>query len=172
MFANISDYRVTSDWWYILPAIVFIDVLAIWYGKTHTQISLNTWYTRFGIFAVIADVLSIAIGILITRYIYTLLRLTNPLYFLAILLAVQLVHDILFYQLIIQPTPLGTNQMIDVFKSYSKENGGKILIADAMMVLGSVAIGSLLKGVSSHYTVTFGFITTYVLCYLLYNKDP
>ena len=172
MFANITDYRSISDWWYILPAIVFVDLLAIWFGKTYTQISLNIWYARFGIFAVIADVLSIAIGILITRYIYTLLRMTNPLYFLGILLAVQLIHDILFYQFVIQPTPLGANQMIDVFKSYSKENGGKILIADAMMVLGSVVIGSFLKETAPHVTVAFGFVTSYILCYMIYTKEP
>jgi hypothetical protein len=172
MFKPISDYRVTSDWWYILPAIIFVDLVAIWFGKTHAQISLNRWYARFGIFAVIADVLSIAIGILITRYIYTLLRLTNPLYFIGILLAVQLIHDTLFYLLVIQPTATGANQMIDIFKSYSKENGAKILIADALMVVGSAVLGSFLKGAEPHVTVGFGFLTVYILSYLIYAKDP
>jgi hypothetical protein len=60
--------------------------------------------------------------------------------------------------------------MIDVFKSYAKENGAKILVADALMLIGSVLIADILKGLPAHFTVSATLITLYALCYIIYTK--
>jgi len=178
MISNITNFNNINDWFYLITAVIVIDfiviVLAKYPGKNpYFKVnSLDNWYNKFGIFAVGSDVLSILIGIMFTRYIYTSLNLKNPLYFIAILLLFQLFHDLLFYLAIIKPIPEGHNQMIDVFKAYGDENGAKILGADALMMLGSVMVGSLLKSVPDHFTVAVSFITLYSLCYILYTRKP
>ena len=178
MISNITDFKNLNDWFYLIPAVILVDyiviVLAKYPGKNpYFKVNaLDTWYKKFGIFAVGSDVLSILIGIMVTRYIYTSLNLKNPLYFIAILLLFQLFHDFLFYLAVIKPLPQGHNEMIDVFKAYGDENGEKILGADALMMLGSVILGSVLKSAPDHFTVAVSFITLYSLCYILYTRKP
>lgn len=178
MISNITNFKDLNDWFYLIPAVILVDfvviVLAKYPGKNpYFKVnSLDDWYNKFGIFAVGSDVLSILIGIMFTRYIYTSMNLKNPLYFIAILLLFQLFHDLLFYLAVIKPIPEGHNQMIDVFKAYGDENGAKILGADALMMLCSVTLGSFLKSAPDHYTIATSFITLYSLCYILYTRKP
>jgi hypothetical protein len=62
--------------------------------------------------------------------------------------------------------------MIDVFKAYAKENGSKILTADALIVIATAVTGSLLKSAPAHITVATAFISSYILSYILYTKRP
>ena len=175
---QITNYNNLNDWLYIVPAVVLVDFIVVCLAKypgrnPYFKIqSLDKWYESFGIFAIGSDVLSILIGIMITRYIYTSFDLHNPLYFLAILLLFQLFHDMLFYMFVIQPMPKGHNTMIDVFKEYGLENGAKILGADALMMLFSVLTASLLKYLPPHYTIATLFITLYSFCYIIFTRKP
>jgi hypothetical protein len=69
--------------------------------------------------AVTADIFSSLIGIAVARYIYTFMKLNNPLYFIFVLVAFQIFHDGFFYLAIIQHLPKGHNSMIDIFKGYT-----------------------------------------------------
>jgi hypothetical protein len=90
--------------------------------------------------------------------------------FVVCIIGFQLLHDILFYLTIIQPAEPGSNQMIDVFKSYAAENGAKILVADAAMLIASAAVVSALKGLAFHYTVSVALVTVYAMTYTFYAK--
>lgn len=172
MFSN-----TLNDWWYLIPATILVDCIVLFltkYPGSQPQFrvrSLHKWYRQFGIVAVMSDVLSILIGIMIARYIYTALHLNGWISFLAILIAVQLCHDIFFYTYVILPLPKGHNQMIDVFKEYAQENGTMILGADALMMLASVLIGSFLQTIPAHYTLATTFLTLYALTYILYTNE-
>jgi len=160
----------------LITAVLVIDLIVIILTKypganpTFKVNSLNEWYTRFTSTAVASDVLSILLGIMVTRYIYTILHLKNPLLFFAILILFQVCHDILFYTQVIQKLPDGYNEMIDVFKGYAKENGAYILLADGMMMVSSVLLASLLKVSEDHVTTTTLMITLYSLTYIIYTK--
>jgi len=176
MISNITNFKNISDWFYLIPAVVLVDFIVLVLEKYPGDLpyfnikSLDDWYNKFGILAVGSDVLSILIGIMFTRYIYTSLNLNNPIFFLLILLAFQLFHDLLFYLAVIKPMPKGHNQMIDVFKDYSIECGAKILFADAALMVAGVTVGSALKSLPDHFTIAVSFITLYSLCYILYTK--
>jgi hypothetical protein len=90
--------------------------------------------------------------------------------FIACLIIFQLFHDVFFFTAIITPIKKGHNAMIDVFKSYAEENGAKILVADALMLVGSVLTADILKGLPDHFTVSTTLITLYALCYIIYTK--
>lgn len=176
MLSDISVVSEVSDWWFILLGILIIDVIVILLARHFPAVlgrNLNIWYDRFGLEAVIADVLIIAVGFAIARYLYTKFFAPymdwNPLYFIGLLLVVQLIHDILFYVGVILPIPRGLNEMMDVFKDYSKA-GGKILAGDAAMMVGSAILAMLLKSSPPDVAVSVGLLTVYALPYTLYTK--
>ena len=174
----ITNYKATGDWFYILPAIALVDFIVILLAKYPSATplfavdSLNAWYDAFGIAAVAADIFSIAIGIAAARYIFGALGLKGLLPFLLILVGFQLAHDLFFYTAVIKPMPKGHNKMIDIFKSYGTENGAKILVSDALMMLASVFIASGLKGLPAHVTTAVTLVTIYGICYAIYTRDP
>ena len=69
MFRNISNFNKTTDYLYILNAVLFTDICVILllifdFIKSAT---LKQWYSKYNLSAVIADVLIIVIGIILTR---------------------------------------------------------------------------------------------------------
>lgn len=174
--ANIANYRANEDWWFILPAILFVDVVVIFlcrffpmtFGK-----SINDWYDQFGLAAVLSDVMIIAIGIAIARYVYSVFFMESEgwsiYYFVALAVVIQIVHDIIFAYGVVDKIPQGHNAMIDVFKTYI-QGGPKILLVDAVMIAGSIGIAAAMKNQDAHYTVSGFLVTAYALSYILYTN--
>ena len=172
MLSDISNIHNNVDLIYITTAVIIIDLIVILIAKNTTFFGkqINVWYDKFGMTAVFLDVTIIIIGLIITRYICSVYSLTfNPLYFILIALAVQLVHDSLLYKLIIEPTSYGINKVIDVYKDYAIENGAKILLADSAMVLGSALLAMYLKNNEMHLTITMLVIALYIIPYLIFQ---
>jgi hypothetical protein len=174
---DISHVSNIGDLLFITTAAIVVDVVVIFLVKyagskpTFGVEALNDWYTKFGIFAVGADVLSLMIGVLLAGYLYGLFFSSwNPLLFLVLVVLVQLAHDIFFYVSTIQNLPRGSNTMIDVFQDYAKENGAWILLADAAMVVSTAVLAMGLKSLPTHYTSTGLVITLYSLCYILFKQ--
>lgn len=151
---------------HIASAVVWVDFFTLAVHKFIRNLgsSLDVWYSQFGIVAVISDCLVIIIGILLAQIFLP----SIPLLPASIL--VQMVHDILFYLLVILPAPLGQNKMIDLFKSYAIENGWKILAYDAFMIGSTVLIGEQLATVSPKKVSLIGLIGAYALTYILYTR--
>jgi hypothetical protein len=128
--------------------------------------SLTLWYREFGIGAVLADVLILVIGVLIASFIYPyLFSEYNLLYFIGIVLLVQLVHDILFgffvnrYQ--------GNSRILNVFKQYVKEIGYRILFIDASMMISTVLLQKIFA-MSSHNDI-WAIVLVYIMPYLVFS---
>ena len=173
---DISDYHNNSDLIFITVAVLITDIIVLFFTRYAPGIfgeALNLWYDKFGLAAVLSDVTVILIGFQITRYIYTTWIAPNiswsPLYFLALLILVQAIHDILFYLGVILQLPTGLNEMIDIFKSYSK-GGAKIIGGDALLMISSFLITLLLKTQPTHITASTVLVALYTLPYILYNK--
>ena len=133
--------------------------------------SLNAWYDRFGLVAVLSDVSIIMIGFLIACVVYPFLFSSYSLFtFLAVVVGVQAIHDILFYFFLIKPFPYGHNQLMDMFKAYAKENGAKIIVGDAGLMLGSAAFMSIYQKLSPFGASSLATFTVYCLTYILYTK--
>jgi hypothetical protein len=130
--------------------------------------ALRLWYDKFGLAAVFADVLSAVLGVLIATFFFP-----NAwglgLVFAAIL--VQLLHDVFFYFVVIRGLPQGQNQMIDVFKSYADEGGWTILLADALIMTGTVTIATFWDLLFSYRFIAFQtLLGMYSLIYITYTK--
>lgn len=173
---NISNFWESSDMWYILTAILIVDVIGIFlfrYYPKYFGSSLNEWYTKFGLIASISDITIIAIGFLIARYVYTsFLKKTygwNMPIFIALLIFIQLVHDILFYLFVILPIPGQQNEVIDLFKKYAKELGSSILMGDAIMTISSAFLAMALKSYGESVTASSAIVSVYALTYILFT---
>jgi hypothetical protein len=178
---DISNYTVVKDLVYIVLAVLAVDVAVIFLTKFFPEVFgqvLNRWYDLFGLNAVIADVLIIVIGFLITRYLYTGYIKEkfadgkwNPLIFTGSLVGVQLIHDLAFYYGVITQVPRGANTMMDVFKDYAASGGGKILFGDALMMIASSGLAITFKTMPAHILAVVGSLVTYAMPYFLYTRN-
>lgn len=152
----------------ISSAVVWVDFITIALHKfLNFGRSLDKWYAQFGIVAVISDCLVIVLGIIIAQFI---VPGASTLVLALVSIVVQLVHDYLFYILVILGVPKGQNSMIDLFKEYSSENSWKILVADSTMVGSTVILADLLSEYSDNVTSFIGLLGTYALTYIIYTK--
>jgi hypothetical protein len=173
MFADISNIQNNSDFFYILTAVVIVDLVVIYIARNTNYLGnqINVWYDKFGLSAVALDILIIIIGFIITRYIFSVFNIQfSPMLFIFVILVVQVLHDIVLYQLVIKPSKPGSNQIIDIYKAYADENGFKIILADSAMMLSSAILAMYLKNKEAHETSTLLIVGLYTIPYLLYQN--
>lgn len=152
----------------ISSAVVWVDFITLALHKTFDYgKSLDMWYKQFGIVAALSDCLIIILGILIAQFLMPGLR-GLPLAGLSIV--VQMIHDVLFYIFVIKGVPQGHNAMIDLFKSYANENSYKILIADALMISGTVMLAEGFETIDKNLVIFMGLLAVYALTYIIYTK--
>jgi uncharacterized protein YacL len=170
-FQDISKGTRVSDYLPILTAAILTDAIVmvrLLSGQFQSK-QLETWYHKYGVGGVGADVLSITIGIIIARFLYPFLFNSFSVFKLAgLAVAVQLIHDLLFYQLF-KNIPRGKSGILDVFKDYAKEMGAQILLADSAMMISTVFLASLFAGFSQNENVILLIISIYIILYLLYS---
>jgi hypothetical protein len=129
--------------------------------------TLKVWYRKFGLSAFLGDTLILVIVYLVAQFIYPFLfKKYNLLYFLGVVVLVQLTHDLLFGLVVSQFK--GKSDIIAVFKNYIKEAGPSILAADAAMVVST----ALLQKVLEHYkdaNVILLIVLTYLVPYFVHS---
>jgi hypothetical protein len=171
MSKNIGDFNNINDYLPLFNAVLITDlfvILLLNVGIIKSQV-LRNWYSKYNLSAVIADVLIILIGLIITRAIYYyVFDSFSILKFTGLAVAVQLAHDILFY-VFFSNVPRGVNNMIDTFKDYAKDVSYKAILADSGMMTMSCLVASYLvtKNTNTNIIVFISFV--YLLPYLLYN---
>ena len=130
--------------------------------------ALKLWYDKFGVAAVAADVFSLMLGVLLAMFLFP------TAYGFQLVLAavlVQVLHDILFYVIVILGLPQGQNSMIDVFKTYANEGRWTILLADALMVSSVVLIAEMSDIFFTYRAIAFqAILGMYALIYITYTK--
>ena len=166
---RLSNYKNASNLPYIFFGALVIDLIGIALTKASLLgTSMKLWYDNFGLSAVIADTLILVLDVIIAQYIYTeYFSKSSPLVFLVILAVVQLIHDILFYQLAILGTPKGQNRVMDLFKIYAKEMKAIILLADIIMILGTVGVAVVASDLSQPLFNFLSVLAVYTVPYII-----
>jgi len=175
---NISEFKDLTHIPYFLAGILMVDVVTLFLTRYFPEKvggeSLNDWYDNFGLEGVVADVFVILLGFFIAQYVYSAyIGPTygwNPLVFVALLVGIQLVHDVAFYQGVIRQVPVGMNTMMDTYKKYAAENGGLILLGDAFLMIGSAGAIFALETAPPFMAVAAACLTVYALPYILNTK--
>lgn len=171
MFKDISDYNNINDYLPILTAVLVVDIIGIILSYTNVITSkiLRRWYKEFMLSAVLADVLIIFIGMIITRAIYHYVFDTFSIFkFILLALIIQITHDILFY-LIISIIPRGTNKMVDIFKDYAKKVAYKAILGDSVMMIAISLLASYLANFDANTNIIIMVVFLYLLQYILYT---
>lgn len=149
-------------------AVVWVDFFTILLSKVfHLGKALDKWYATFGILAIISDCLVIVLGILIAQFIAPGV---NTITLAGVSIVVQIIHDVLFYYMVILGVPRGQNTMIDLFKEYAVENSWKILVADSAMIGSTVFLADYLSTLKASHTTFIGLLGVYALTYIIYTK--
>ena len=167
-FMNDSELLpiVTANLWVDL-AIIFIAMSGLIYtGKT-----LKLWYKKYRLSAIIADMFSIILGMILLRYIvYKLNIKVNLFTFILLGIGLCIIHDILFY-LLFKSIPRDSNHMLDFFKDYAKDLGSTAIIGDVILVINAIILSALLNTKSKKTNVITLFIGIYLIPYIIYMKD-
>jgi hypothetical protein len=170
VFSDISKSSNLVDYVPILVAAIIVDLVVMFITKNYaSSIYLKKWYKTYNLGAVIADVLSVLIGICIARYIYPLIFTEWSIWkFLLIVLGVQITHDVLFY-IIFSSIPRGASGIMDLFKDYAKEIGGLAIFGDSIIMISTVVLASLLASTNLGANLFILAWSVYLVPYFVYS---
>jgi len=158
----------------IITANIYADLFIIFatFSRVYYKIlTLEDWYKKYRLSAMIADILIGVLYILLGRYLVYTLKLNVGLTAFALLcVVIQVIFDFLFY-LLFTLVPLGTNNMLDFFKGYAKEVGINALFGDSVLVILAVVISGLLNARSFDTNIVFLILSIYLTPYFIYMKD-
>ena len=169
-----TDYNNKFEYIPILTANIYADLFIIFvaFSKIYFNIkSLEGWYKKYRLSAMIADILIGVLYMLLGRYVVyksgVEIGLTT---FAAICVFIQIVFDFLFY-MFFSIIPKGSNNMLDFFKVYSKEAGTGALLGDSFLVLMAVILSALLNQASYDTNIVLLITSIYLTPYFIYMKD-
>ena len=171
MFKDISQFDKIDDYLPIITAIFIVEVITIILSFTHITESsfLKVWYKEYKLYAVLADVSLIFLGVVITRalyyYVFDEFSIVN---FVLLMVVVQVIHDILFYIMITQ-IPKGVNKIIDILKDYADEISYWAIIGDSAMMISSALIASYLANFDANTNIIIFAFYVYILQFILYT---
>lgn len=172
MFKDISKFNNLNDYLPLLNAVLITDLLVIVLSNMRIIDSsfLRKWYQKFILSAVIADVLSILLGLIITRAIYYyVFDKFSLLQFILLAILIQVCHDILFY-MVFSSIPRGTNSIIDIFQDFAKEASYKAILSNSAMMTSACLFASYLANFDANTNIVIMISAIYILQYVLYNN--
>ena len=168
------NYNNKFEYIPIITANIYADLFIIFatfatiYIKTK---SLERWYKKYRLSAMIADILIGVLYILLGRYLVYKSGLKIGLTaFAGICVSIQIIFDFLFY-IFFTIIPKGSNDMLDFFKGYAKEAGANALLGDSFLVIMAVIISALLNQSSYDTNIVFLIMSIYLTPYFIYMKD-
>jgi hypothetical protein len=168
------NYNNKFEYIPIITANIYADLFIIFvtFAKIYLKIkSLEGWYKKYRLSAMIADILIGVLYILLGRYlVYKSGVKVGLTVFAAICVFIQIIFDFLFY-IFFTIIPKGSNDMLDFFKGYSKEAGASALLGDSFLVIMAVIISALLNQSSFDTNIVFLIMSVYLTPYFIYMKD-
>jgi len=168
------NYNNKFEYIPIITANIYADLFIIFitFAKIYVNIkSLEGWYKKYRLSAMIADILIGVLYILLGRYVVYKMGLKIGLTaFTALCVAIQIFFDFLFF-IFFTIIPKGSNDMLDFFKGYSKEAGASALLGDSFLVILAVIISALLNQSSYDTNIVLLILSIYLAPYFIYMKD-
>ena len=144
--------------------IIFVTFSRLFYNSP----SLEGWYKKYRLSAMIADILIGVLYILLGRFLVHKMGLKVGLTaFAAICVGIQILFDFLFY-LLFTIIPRGSNDMLDYFKGYAKEVGVNAIFGDSVLVIFAVVLSALLNTQSFDTNIVLLIVSVYLAPFFVY----
>jgi len=167
-FANKFEYIP------IITANIYADLLIIFltFSKIlYNSPSLEGWYKKYRLSAMIADILIGVLYIMLGRYlVYKMGWKIGLTAFAALCVTIQIIFDFLFF-ILFTIIPRGSNNMLDYFKGYAKEEGVNALLGDSVLVVFAVVLSALLNTKGFDVNIVFLILSIYLTPYFIYMKN-
>ena len=142
MAISLVNINSTENWFAFFSGLLLIEFFLLttfrlfpnFWGNT-----INVWYDKFGLSAIMIDVLIVLIGFWITQWLYKKLFGDNTndfklWKFILLFLGVQIIHDFSFYFMLVG-TSKGTNSIFDLIVNYGNKHGVLTVVGDSLMVI-------------------------------------
>ncbi|NBR61580.1 MAG: hypothetical protein EBT86_08000 [Actinobacteria bacterium] len=171
------DIRDPSNLQFLLPilaASTAVDTAGIFIWKRSGPASspINRWYSTLGLTAYSADILSLAIAVVLAQFITNWIGgKWQPWKFLASVVGVQMFHDITFAKIILPLLPKGYNKVVDLMKDYVNIpfSAGILLVDMSYVVLASLG-AMFLAGQPMGWSVLILLLWLYIGMFALYDS--
>jgi hypothetical protein len=145
--------------------IIFITFSRLYYSSS----SLEGWYKKYRLSAMVADILIGVLYMLLGRYVVYAFGLQVGLTaYAALCVAIQVVFDFLFY-LFFSAVPLGSNHMLDFFKKYARESGVKAILGDSFLMILSCLASANFATLSLNANIVLFIVNLYFIPFLIYS---
>ena len=168
------NYNNKFEYIPIITANIYADLFIIFitFSKIYVHIkSLEGWYKKYRLSAMVADILIGVLYMLLGRYLVFKSGIKIGLTaFAAFCVAIQVFFDFLFF-ILFTIIPKGKNNMLDYFKGYAKEVGVNALLGDSVLVIFAVVLSALLNTRSFDTNILFLILSIYLAPYFVYMKD-
>jgi uncharacterized protein YacL len=152
----------------ILPlatAAIWVEFFTVVVSKYIFEGSaIKQWYNQFQYVAVLSDILSVIIGILLAHMVFPKLNL------MIAAVIVQVIHDIFFATVVLGVIPTGHNSMIDIFKNYATESSYGILVADGIIITTTVLLTEYISKTKKELLILLALVGSYALTYIIYTN--
>jgi hypothetical protein len=171
--ANIGNPSNLKTLLPILASSTVVDTAGIFLWKTLPADSpINKWYSRLGLIAYGADIISLVIAIVLAQFIFTFLNFVwNPLTFIGVVLAVQVFHDVSFAKIILPLLKKGDNEVVDIMKEYvTMDFSVGILFVDAIYCILTALGTMILTNLPQGYSVLLLAVWLYVGMFILKTR--
>lgn len=169
-FTDISNFNKPVDYISILSGSLNADLMVLFF-VTHNIIkspTLDAWYKKFGLSAILFDTVILMIGITLARFAYPYVFSEYSLFlFIMLALTIQIIHDFLFYWLF-QSVPDGYNQMMDHLKLYAAKVGGLAIVGNSCAMITACLLASHFAGYSFNANIIILITTLYFVPYLIF----
>ena len=173
----LTNYKDDNEYLPILTSNIYADLLIILItfsgilGSGKSWQVLTRWYKKYRLSAMIADILIGVIYLLIARYIAYKQKLNLTLFQFGVLsVLVQIFFDFLFY-IFFSLVPKGSNNMLDLFKDWSKFAKADALWGDSILVLVGVVLSAYLNQQTLNTNLFVLILGMYLVPYIIYMKD-
>lgn len=169
-----TNYKNKFEYVPIITANIYADLFIIFLTFSriyYNSPSLEGWYKKYRLSAMIADILIGVLYMLLGRYLVYKMGLNVGLTaFAALCVGIQIFFDFLFY-ILFTIVPRGSNNMLDYFKGYSKEVGVNALFGDSILVIFAVVLSALLNSRSYDTNIVCLILSIYLTPYFIYMKN-
>jgi len=178
ILGDIGDYKDVGDIVAIASASLIGVDLSILLSRVGGLggFSLNAYFDSFGLEGILANTSFVVILFQIARWFYTTFyavgRPWSPFVFVCMLIAIQVVHDIIFYYGPLKTIPAGKNEIIDALKRYAAENGSRALTGNSAFLIVVGILAMFLKESSLLFTFVIVNLSFYMLPFLLNTAGP
>ena len=132
ILGDIGDYKNVDDMVGVAVAGLIGTDLAVLLARFGAGgYSLNTFFDTMGLEGALSTTTYITLLFQIVRWFYTTFyavgRPWSPFVFVCILIAAQVVHDLILNYGVFSNLPAGKNEMMDALKRYAAENGSRAI---------------------------------------------